>query len=128
MGYLETFGPRADPVTTLGWGLLAISCAVILIVALLIVSGTWTRRDRAAAIAAAQIAAVVRLLFQQLERRRVAVVRPRDAARLQNFSERLDGREEFPLLYSEGADGEVDRRAFAQDVKDLDKRPAVFPP
>lgn len=46
MGYLETFGPRADPVTALAWGLTALSCAVVIIVALLVVAGVIARRQR----------------------------------------------------------------------------------
>ena len=47
MGYLETFGPRADPVTALGWGLLGLSCAVVVIVAALVLAGVLARRQRA---------------------------------------------------------------------------------
>ena len=47
LGYLETFGPRADPVTALGWGLLALSCAVVVIVGVLVLWGVLTRRQRA---------------------------------------------------------------------------------
>ena len=48
MGYLATFGPRADPVTTLTWGLLAISCAVTAIITLLVLVGTVLRRQKTA--------------------------------------------------------------------------------
>jgi cytochrome c oxidase subunit 2 len=48
MGYLATFGPRADPVTALTWGLLAISCAVTAIITLLVLIGTLLRRQKAA--------------------------------------------------------------------------------
>jgi cytochrome c oxidase subunit 2 len=48
MGYLETFGPRADPVTALGWGLLGLSCAVVIIVTLLVLFGVLARRQRGA--------------------------------------------------------------------------------
>ena len=43
--YLRTHGPRADPVTALGWGMLAISLLVILIVAALVLLGIWRRRS-----------------------------------------------------------------------------------
>jgi cytochrome c oxidase subunit 2 len=49
MGYLETFGPRAGPVTALGWGLTALSCAVVVIVGLLVLAGVLVRRQRAPA-------------------------------------------------------------------------------
>ena len=49
MGYLETFGSRADPVSSLGWGLLALSCAVIVIISLLVLVGALARRQRATA-------------------------------------------------------------------------------
>lgn len=47
LGYLETFGPRADPVTALGWGLLALSCAVVVIVGVLVLWGVLAKRQRA---------------------------------------------------------------------------------
>lgn len=47
MGYLETFGPRADPVTALAWGLIVLSCAVCAIVAVLVLAGVLARRSRA---------------------------------------------------------------------------------
>jgi cytochrome c oxidase subunit 2 len=48
MSYLTTFGPRADPVTGLTWGLIVLSLAVILIVTILVVAGAAVRRLRAA--------------------------------------------------------------------------------
>jgi cytochrome c oxidase subunit 2 len=48
LSYLQTYGPRADPVTSLGWGLLALSCGVCVIVALLVVIGVLLRRQRGA--------------------------------------------------------------------------------
>jgi cytochrome c oxidase subunit II len=42
--YLRTHGPRANPVTALGWGMLAISLLVILIVAALVLLGIWRNR------------------------------------------------------------------------------------
>ena len=47
MGYLATFGPRADPATALTWGLMDISIAVVAIVTLLVVAGALLRRVRA---------------------------------------------------------------------------------
>ena len=47
MGYLTTFGPRADPATTLTWDLLAISVVVIAIITLLVVTGALLKRVRA---------------------------------------------------------------------------------
>ena len=46
MSYLKTFGPRADPVTSLGWGLLILSCSVIVIVTVLVPLGIVLRRER----------------------------------------------------------------------------------
>lgn len=48
MFYLATAGASADPVTRLGWGLLAISCAVVLIVAILLAWALWRRRPELA--------------------------------------------------------------------------------
>ncbi len=45
MGYLATFGPRADPATSLTWGLMDISIAVIVIVTALVVIGALLRRQ-----------------------------------------------------------------------------------
>jgi cytochrome c oxidase subunit 2 len=42
--YMRTHGPRANPVTALGWGMLAISLLVILIVATLVLLGIWRHR------------------------------------------------------------------------------------
>jgi len=44
MGYLATFGPRADPATALTWGLMDISIAVVVIVTVLVVAGALLRR------------------------------------------------------------------------------------
>ena len=49
LGYLTTFGPRADPATRLTWGLMDISIAVIVIVSALVVIGMLIRRVRAPA-------------------------------------------------------------------------------
>jgi cytochrome c oxidase subunit 2 len=46
LGYLRTFGPRADPATTLTWGLMDISIAVVVIVTALVVVGVLARRVR----------------------------------------------------------------------------------
>ncbi|MBV9512037.1 MAG: c-type cytochrome [Caulobacteraceae bacterium] len=47
MGYLHTFGPRADPATALTWGLLDISIAVIAVITFLVAAGVVVRRARA---------------------------------------------------------------------------------
>ncbi len=47
MGYLTTFGPRADPATALTWGLMDLSIAVVVIVTLLVVAGALIRRVKA---------------------------------------------------------------------------------
>jgi cytochrome c oxidase subunit 2 len=49
MAYLKTYGPRADPVTGLTWGLMDLSLAVVAIVTLLVVAGAWLRRERPSA-------------------------------------------------------------------------------
>ena len=46
MGYLSTYGPRADPATALTWGLMGISIVVILVVTALVVAGILARRSR----------------------------------------------------------------------------------
>lgn len=48
LGYLHTYGPRADPATTLTWGLMDISIAVVVIVTALVVVGVLVRRVRVA--------------------------------------------------------------------------------
>ncbi len=49
MGYLTTFGPRADPATALTWGLMDISIAVAVVMTGLVVMGALVRRVRASA-------------------------------------------------------------------------------
>jgi len=44
MSYLATAGAAADPVTRLGWGLLAIAVAVVIVVAALLAGALWRRR------------------------------------------------------------------------------------
>ncbi|WP_297694758.1 cytochrome c oxidase subunit II [Phenylobacterium sp.] len=46
MGFWQTFGPRADPVTALNWGFSALSVAVVVIVTVLVVAGVVTRAQR----------------------------------------------------------------------------------
>ena len=58
MGYLRTFGPRADPITELTWGFIALSLAVVAIVTLLVVVGVVVRRQPP--VPAGQAAAVAR--------------------------------------------------------------------
>jgi cytochrome c oxidase subunit 2 len=48
MAYLKTYGPHADPVTSLTWGLTDLSLAVVAIVTVLVVAGAWLRRERRA--------------------------------------------------------------------------------
>jgi cytochrome c oxidase subunit 2 len=45
MGYLATFGPRADPATALTWGLLGLSCLVVAVISVLVVAGAIMRRQ-----------------------------------------------------------------------------------
>jgi len=49
MGFWQTYGPRADPVTALNWGFSALSIAVVVIVTALVVAGVATRAHRGAA-------------------------------------------------------------------------------
>ncbi len=46
MNYLSTEGASADPVSRLGWGMLGISLAVVVIVSLLLIAAIFRRRDR----------------------------------------------------------------------------------
>ena len=57
---------------------------------------------------------MIRLFFEQTERRIVAMVAPVDAARLEIVRHRLEGAQKFPLLDGECANCEVDRRALLQ--------------
>jgi len=54
MTYMRTFGPAADPVTSLGWGLTIISALVIIIIAGLLLKATL--RARATAVGLSSIA------------------------------------------------------------------------
>ena len=44
LAYLHTAGPAADPVTRLGWGLAAVSIAVVLIIAALLIAAIFRNR------------------------------------------------------------------------------------
>src|SRR5512147_648598 len=44
MSYLETFGPAADPVTRLAWGLIAVSLVVCVLIGALLLGGIFRRR------------------------------------------------------------------------------------
>jgi len=46
LNYLRSSGPAADPITQLGWGLLAISLLVTLIIAVLLVMAIFRRREK----------------------------------------------------------------------------------
>ena len=56
LSYLRTFGPRADPVTALTWGLTILSLAVIAIVTVLVLGGVMLRGRRASPGALAALA------------------------------------------------------------------------
>lgn len=47
MSYLRTFGPRANSTTALIWGLMALSCFVVVLITLLVVWGVAAKRSRA---------------------------------------------------------------------------------
>ncbi|MGI9169038.1 MAG: hypothetical protein ACR2FH_02510, partial [Caulobacteraceae bacterium] len=49
MTYLATHGPRADPITALTWGLIALSLLVIAVIAVAVAAGVLIRRSRAPA-------------------------------------------------------------------------------
>jgi cytochrome c oxidase subunit 2 len=46
MGYLKTFGPRADPATALTWGLTILSILVVATITTLVLAGVLVRRRR----------------------------------------------------------------------------------
>ena len=48
LSYLRSFGPAADPITKLGWGLMTISILVTVIIAVLLLIAIFRRRDKAA--------------------------------------------------------------------------------
>jgi cytochrome c oxidase subunit 2 len=56
MTYLRTFGPAADPVTSLGWGLIAVCTLVILVIAGLLLAATLRARSPTAALSNIPIA------------------------------------------------------------------------
>ena len=68
--------------------------------------------DSAAAIAAAQVAAVIGLLFEQPEGGPIVIISPVDATLFQVFAKGLDGTQKLALLHSEGANGKIDRRTL----------------
>jgi cytochrome c oxidase subunit 2 len=45
LGYLRTYGPKADPATALTWGLMILSIAVVTIVSGLVIAGVLLRRS-----------------------------------------------------------------------------------
>ena len=47
LSYLRSFGPAADPITKLGWGLITISLLVTAIIAALLLMAIFRRRDKA---------------------------------------------------------------------------------
>ena len=87
-------------------------------------SAVWPKRDdvgaqfardlvhRAAAVAAAQVAAMLGLILEQAQRGRVAVVSPGNTAPAQVLAQRFDGAQELALFHGEGADREIDGRAL----------------
>ncbi len=82
--------------------------------------------DRAAALARAEIAAVVGLFLEEIEGGVVAEVGPRDASLLEICAERFDGPEKFSLFDGEGADGEIDGRALLQEQESLEQSGGVL--
>jgi len=75
--------------------------------------------DGAAAVAAAQVASVLRLLFEQAHRSGVTVTRPRHPALSQPRRQRLQGSQELALLHGEGAHGELHRSALLKQPQDF---------
>src|SRR5438874_10127907 len=80
----------------------------------------------APAVAAAEVAAVVGLLTDEIERWLVMDIGPINTTRLQIFADGLNGREKFALLDSEGADAEVDGGTFLQDEQNFEQRDRIF--
>jgi hypothetical protein len=48
LGYLRGYGPKADSVAALTWGLLVISIVVVVVICTLVLAGIWFRRVRVA--------------------------------------------------------------------------------
>ena len=86
------------------------------------------RINRAAPEAAAKIAPVVGLFFEEPERRIVGIVFPRNAEALNVFADRPDGTKKFHLLDGKRANGKADRRAFLQHEQRVEQRDRVFAP
>src|SRR5262249_7410554 len=76
--------------------------------------------------AAAKIASMIGVLFQQTQRRRIAEISPLDTALLEIFTQRLDGPEKLSLLNRERANREIDRRPFLPKQKCFQKRRRVL--
>src|SRR4051794_36862238 len=68
----------------------------------------------AAAEPATEIAAMIRLVCEQLQRRIIGMVRPLHAEALDIFADSLHRREELTLLHRKSADTEIDGRALLQ--------------
>ena len=83
---------------------------------------------RAAAVAAAQIAAMVGLVFEQAQRRRIAKIGPGHAALLQIFADGFDGPQKLALLHGERADRKIDRRALLQQQQASSRVAESLPP
>ena len=45
MTFMRTAGPAADPITLLGWGLIVVCCAVVVIIGALVLTASWPRPD-----------------------------------------------------------------------------------
>src|SRR5262249_4773665 len=63
---------------------------------------------------AAQVAAVIGLLFEQPEGGPVVIVDPVNAAAFQVLAQRFNGAQELTLLHGEGAHGKIDWRALRE--------------
>ena len=77
---------------------------------------------RAAAIAAAQNATVIRLFVDQADGGVVSMIGPVHATGLQVFAKRLNRAQEFPLLHCERANREVDGSTRRQQQQRFQKR------
>lgn len=82
--------------------------------------------DGAAAVAAAEVAAVIGLFVEEAEGGGVAEAGPGDSFFAQVFADGLDGAQEFTLLDGEGADGEVDGGAFLEQDEGFEQREGIF--
>src|SRR5579872_256492 len=81
---------------------------------------------RASAIAAAEVATVIRLVFEQTQRGIIAKVSPSDAPLPQVVTERLDGPEKLPLFHGERANREFDGSSLGEQQQGFEERERIL--